>query len=88
MAYFAKVHDGIVLDVHVVANEVITNGDGIEVETLGQLFLSTMWGGIMADYVQCSYNGTMRGCYPGVGYTWDGTVFAPPTIPEPEIPSA
>lgn len=83
MAHYAKVQDGIVTLVHVLANPVITDDDGIEVESLGQAFLADMWGGDPLDYVQCSYNATMRGCYPGVGYTWDGTVFAPPPEPEP-----
>lgn len=83
MAHYARVQDGIVVDVHVLVNSVITNGEGVEVEALGQAFLSDLWGGDPDDYVQCSYNATMRGCYPGVGYTWDGTVFAPPPQPEP-----
>lgn len=84
MAHYARVQDGIVVDVHVLVNAVITNGDGVEVESLGQSFLSDLWGGDPAEYVQCSYNGTMRGVYPGVGYTWDGSVFAAPVEPEPE----
>lgn len=90
MAHYARVQDGIVVDVHVLVNAVITNGDGVEVEALGQSFLSDLWGGDAAEYVQCSYNGTRRGVYPGVGYAWDGSVFAPPFVPEPEpeAPSA
>ena len=84
MAHYAKVQNGIVTLVHVLANPVITNDDGIEVESLGQAFLADLWGGDPAEYVQCSYNATIRGCYPGVGYTWDGTVFAPPVDPEIE----
>ena len=85
MAHYARVQDGIVVDVHVLVNAVITNGDGVEVESLGQSFLSDLWGGDPAEYVQCSYNGTTRGVYPGVDYTWDGSVFASPVVPEPEI---
>jgi hypothetical protein len=83
MAHFAKVQDGMVVDVHVLVNSVITNGEGVEVESLGQSFLSDLWGGAPAEYVQCSYNGTMRGVYPGAGYTWDGSVFVAPVEPEP-----
>ena len=84
MAHYARVQGSIVVDVHAVNNAVITNPDGVEVEALGQAFLSELWGGDPIDFVQCSYNGTFRGAYPGVGYTWNGTVFAPPVVPEPE----
>jgi hypothetical protein len=85
MAHFARVRDGIVVDVHVVVNSVITDPDGREVEALGQAFLASLWGYDPLDYVQCSYNSTMRGVYPGVDYTWDGSVFAPPVSPDPEV---
>ena len=83
MAHYARVRGGFVVDVHVLVNSVITNDQGVEVESLGQAFLFDLWGGDPAEYVQCSYNATMRGVYPGVGYTWDGLVFAPPVDPEP-----
>ena len=79
MAHFARTNGTTVVDVHVVNNAVITNPDGLEVEALGQAFLAELWGGDPLDYIQCSYNGTFRGVYPGVGYTWDGTVFSPPS---------
>lgn len=78
MAHFARVRDGVVEHVHTLVNEVITDENGVEQETLGQEFLSDLHGGDPADYVQCSYNGSFRGVYPGPGYTWDGTVFAEP----------
>ena len=83
MAQYARVRGGIVVDVHVLVNSVITNQEGVEVESLGQAFLADLWGGDRAEYVQCSYNASMRGVYPGVGYTWSGLVFAPPVDPEP-----
>lgn len=84
MAHFAKVTNGLVTVVHLVANPVIAGSDGNESELLGQQFLSGLWGGDPAEYVQCSYNSTIRGCYPGVGYSWDGTNFAPPVSTEPD----
>jgi hypothetical protein len=81
MAHFARITDGQVArqdDIHVVNNAVITDGNGVEQETLGQALLADLWGGDPADYVQCSYNATMRGCYPAAGYGWDGTNFIPP----------
>ena len=85
MAHYARVRGGIVVDVHVLVNSVITTDQGVEVESLGQAFLAEIWGGDAAEYVQCSYNATMRGVYPGVGYTWDGILFAPPHVPELEV---
>ena len=88
MAYFAKVLDGVVVDVHTVATAVITDPDGQQVEALGQVFLSDLWGGDPANYVRTHYPVDQptpypRGCFAGVGYSWDGTVFAPPAQPEP-----
>ena len=75
MAHFARVQDGIVHQVLVVANEAMTDDDGTEQEALGQELLTGLFGG---EWVQCSYNGSMRGCYPGPGFLWDGVTFAAP----------
>lgn len=88
MAHYARVQDGTVVKVHVLANPVITNDDGTEIEALGQAFLADLWGGDPAEYVRTHYPVDQptpfpRGCYAGVGYTWDGTVFAPPVASEP-----
>ena len=89
MAHYARVKDGIVTDVHVLANAVITNDDGTQVEALGQAFLANLWGGDPLEYVRTHYPVDQptpfpRGCYAGVGYSWDGTVFAPPIDPNPQ----
>ena len=86
MAHYARVQGSTVVNVHAVNNAVITNVDGVEVEALGQAFLAELWGGDPVEYVQCSYNGTFRGAYPGVGYTWDGTNFIPPAAPDGVAP--
>ena len=88
MAHFARINGTTVVDVHVVANAVITNGEGISEDALGQEFLSNLWGGDPTEYLRASYTGAIRGCYPGVGYTYDpvADVFLPPTTPE--APSA
>jgi hypothetical protein len=80
MAHYAHVIGGTVTQVHVVANEVITDDEGVEQESLGQSFLANLWGYDPAELVQCSYNGNMRGVYPGPGYTYDETLdaFIPP----------
>jgi hypothetical protein len=88
MAHYAKVQVGIVVDVHVLDNSVITDADGNQVEALGQAFLADLWGGDPSEYVRTHYPVNQptpypRGCYAGVGYTWDGTVFAPPVDADP-----
>ena len=82
MAHFARIAGNVVAEVHVVANEVITDGNGVEQESLGQAFLADLWGGVASDYVQCSYNGSSRGTYPGPGYLWNGSQFVEPPLPE------
>lgn len=71
MAHFARVIDGTVVKVHVLANPVITDGDGVEQEALGQQFLANLHGYQREELIQCSYNGNFRGVYPGPGFTYD-----------------
>ena len=82
MAHYAYVVDGVVRKVHVLANPVITDKNGVEQETLGQKFLADLHGYKPAELVQCSYNGNFRGVYPGIGYTYDKAldVFVPPVV--------
>lgn len=82
MGHFAKVKNGLVMDVHVLANAVMDDLPFPESEPLGQAFLANLWGGDPAEYVQCSYNANFRGCYPGIGFTFDGDNFIPPAAPE------
>ena len=86
MAHFARVIDGVVVQVHVVANPVITDENGVEQEQLGQEFLAGLHGYAPEELVQCSYNANFRGVYPGVGYTYDKAldVFVPPVVEVPE----
>jgi hypothetical protein len=71
MAHFAYVVDGVVQRVHVVANPVITDEDGVEQEALGQEFLAGLYGENPEHFIQCSYNGNFRGVYPGPGFAYD-----------------
>jgi hypothetical protein len=82
MAHFARVIDGTVVRVHVLANPVITDDDGVEHEEWGQTFLADLHGYQSEELVQCSYNANFRGVYPGVGYTYDvdADVFEPPVV--------
>ena len=79
MAHFAKIEDGVVTEVHVVNNSVITDADGNEQESMGKEFLVGLHG--EAIWVQTSYNNTFRKNYAGGGgYTYDETrdAFIPP----------
>lgn len=84
MAHFAYVVDGVVRKVHVVANPVITDENGVEQESMGKDFLAALHGYSASDVVQCSYNANFRGVYPSRGYLYDGVndVFVAPVIEE------
>jgi hypothetical protein len=81
MAHFAKLNEtNEVIQVHVLNNEVITDGNGVEQEQLGVDFLTDLFGG---TWKQTSYN-TGRGVhslegtpfrknYASIGYTYDST---------------
>jgi len=86
MAHFARVINGVVVSVHVLANPVITDDDGVEQEALGQTFLADLHGYQPEELVQCSYNGNFRGVYPAPGFTYDvdADVFNPPPVVEVE----
>jgi hypothetical protein len=76
MAHFARIKDGIVVDIQALVNDVITE-DGVEVEEVGQEFLTGLFGG---EWVQTSYNGSFRKNYAAVGFTYDKErdAFIPP----------
>lgn len=79
MAHFARVIDGQVVRVHVVANDVLDD-NGVENQRFGQEFLANLHGGNPDEFVQASYNGNIRKNYPGVGFAYDVTLdgFIPP----------
>jgi hypothetical protein len=72
MAHFAKIENNIVRQVIVINNEVLLDENGVEQESIGAQFCHDTFSG---DWVQTSYNGTIRGKYAGNGDTWDGTNF-------------
>lgn len=79
MAHFARIENGIVAEVIAVDNSEVPN------EAAGQAFLASI--PLPGEWVQTSYNGNPidgedRGPYAGIGYTWDGSVFAAPIIEE------
>jgi hypothetical protein len=83
MAHFAQIQDGIVTQVIVVSNDDAPDPFP-ESEALGQAFIASL--GLGGEWVQTSYHGTFRGCYAGIGYTYDPELdeFIPPE-PEPEV---
>jgi hypothetical protein len=91
MAHFARVLDGVVVDIAVVANAALTDEDGEMVdyplsEPVGQVFLTGLFGEQPGTWLQSSYNHTIRGVYPGIGFTYDEGLdeFVPPPLPEPD----
>jgi hypothetical protein len=84
MAHFAELDkNNVVLRVLVVAPHWITDENGNESEAIGQAHLAQAHGG---RWIQCSYNGRIRGEYPGPGWTYDpvADIFKAPPEPEPE----
>ena len=82
MAHFAKLGiNGKVIGVHVVNNNDLLNGDGVEDEKVGQQFLDRLHGWPASMWIQTSYNtqkgvhklgGTaLRGNYAGIGQVYD-----------------
>lgn len=69
MAHFAKIENGIVSTVVVVANEH---------EEYGQEYLNSL--GLEGTWIQTSYNKNFRKNYAGIGYTYDEQrdAFIPP----------
>ena len=79
MAHFARLNEtNEVIQVHVLNNDVILDGDGVEQEQLGIDFLTELYGA--GNYKQTSYNNNFRKQYAGIGYTYDETrnAFIPP----------
>lgn len=76
MAHFARIDNGIVQEVLVVANDAIDPNDE---EASGIALLAES--GVEGGFVQCSYTGSMRGAYPAAGWRWDGATFTPPADP-------
>ena len=73
MAHFAKLDENNTV-IEVVA---VSNSDAPD-ETSGVAFLLSLFG--QGNWKQCSYHGTIRKNYPGMGYTYDAErdAFIPP----------
>ena len=70
MAHFAKLDaNNVVTQVIVVANEDTADSSGVETESIGISFCQKLMGA-STNWKQTSYNGTFRGNYAGIGYTY------------------
>ena len=81
MAHFALISNSVVENVIVVANSDCAGGSLPESEPAGQAFIASL--GLSGEWKQTSYNANFRGCYAGIGYTWNGTDFVAPVV-EPD----
>lgn len=71
MAHFAKIDENnVVLEVIVVHNNELIDETGNENESKGVAFCKSLFGW-NTNWVQTSYNGTIRKNYAGIGYTYD-----------------
>lgn len=72
MAHFARVNNGVVSEVIVVANAVLLDKDGQRQELIGAAFCNDLFGG---EWVQTSYNGNLRNKFANNGDLWNGQEF-------------
>jgi len=88
MAHFAQVDEyNIVRDVIVIANTDCGGGDFPASEPIGQAFINGPHPSCLAldgEWRQTSYSGSFRGCFAGLGFSYDPVldVFLPPASPE------
>lgn len=84
MAHFAKVENGVVQQVIVVADSDCGGGTFPASEPVGQAFIASL--GLEGEWKQTSYNNNFRDKYAGIGYTYDSVndVFVAPVSPDIE----
>jgi hypothetical protein len=80
MAHFAKVINGTVEQVIVVANADCGGGEFPESELVGQSFIASL--GLAGEWLQTSYSGSFRGTYAGIGYEYseESDTFVAPEV--------
>lgn len=85
MAHVARVENGIVREVHVIANDALPDGGAFtaDVEAAANAFQHSL--GLSGEWRLCSYNGNFRGTFPGPGWTYDaaGDQFIAPEVTAP-----
>lgn len=86
MAHFAELDENnVVKRVIVVANQEITDANGVETESVGIAFCQQLFGGV---WLQTSYNGNIRKQFAGIGYTYNPALdafIAPQPAPECDL---
>ena len=88
MANFALIDSqDIVRDVIVISNADCGGGTFPDSEPIGQAFVTGPHPYCLAlegDWLQTSYSGSFRGCFAGLGYSYDPVLdkFVPPAAPE------
>jgi len=70
MAHFAKIENSLITQVIVVDNNDILDTDGNESESIGIQFCTDLLGG---EWIQTSYNSTIRKNYACIGDSYDTT---------------
>jgi hypothetical protein len=82
MAHAARIEDGIVREVIVIPNDL----GGDENDAAIQAYINGI--GLAGTWLRTSYNATdgFRGCYAGIGYSYDAELdeFVAPAAPEVE----
>jgi hypothetical protein len=81
MNYFAQIVNGVATDVIVISDADCNDLSFPESEPVGQAFIASL--GIEGAWLQTSITGEYRGCYAGVGYTYDAALdifVAPPRL--------
>ena len=74
MAHFAQLDgNNLVTQVIVVSNDDTSDSGGVETESIGVAFCQKLLGA-STNWKQTSYNGTIRGNYAGIGYTYMSNV--------------
>jgi len=69
MAHFAELDENnVVLRVIVISNKDTSDANGVEKEYIGKAFCERLYGG---NWVQTSYNGSIRKNYAGIGHVYD-----------------
>ena len=87
MAHFARIDaSSIVTEVIVINNVDCAGGDFPASEPVGQAFINGAHPDGLAlegAWWQTSYSGSFRGCFAGLGYTYDSLadIFVPPAAP-------
>jgi hypothetical protein len=82
MAHFAKIENGVVRDIVVIANGDCGGGDFPASEPVGQAFIASL--GFTGEWKQTSYSGSFRSKYAGIGDLYDPTldIFTSPPVVE------